>query len=91
MAEEINVQKVAKLAKLKLEAKEEKYFRDKFTEIIKYVGAISEVKIDKDTLEKDESLQKIYYEDRQVTSDVSPEQFSDHIENNFFKVPKVIN
>ncbi len=91
MRDEIDVTKVAKLAKLKLEKNEENYFRDKFSEIIEYVGTISEVEINQDTLEKDESQQKIYFKDQQETSDVSPEQFSEHMENSFFKVPRVID
>jgi aspartyl/glutamyl-tRNA(Asn/Gln) amidotransferase C subunit len=90
MKTEIDVQKIAKLARLKLDKDEEKELRDKFAEIINYVGSISEVEIGEQTREKDESLQKIYHEDRQVKSEVSPEQFSAHVENLFFKVPKVI-
>ena len=90
MKTEIDVQKIAKLARLKLDKDEEKELRDKFAEIINYVGSISEVEIGEQTREKDESLQKIYHKDRQVKSDVSPEQFSTHVENLFFKVPKVI-
>ena len=74
----------------KLEVFEEKYFEEKFRQIIKFVGQISEVDISSEMLEKDESLQKIYQKDSLENSDVSPDQFSKHLENKFFKVPKVI-
>ncbi|PCI30290.1 MAG: hypothetical protein COB67_02105 [SAR324 cluster bacterium] len=90
MTAEIDVQKVAKLAHLKLDAQEEKYFQDKFKGILGYVGMIEAVEIGEDTLEKDESLQKVYYQDQQRVSPVSPEQFSDYMENKFIKVPKII-
>ena len=90
MSDQIDVKKVAALARLELTADEEVYFQDKFKEIIGYVGKISEVEIDDTMLEKDESLQKIFHTDEPRKSDVSPEQFSEYVENNFFKVPKVI-
>ncbi len=91
MAEEMDVKKVAKLARLKLTPDEEKYYKVKFKEILDYVGTISEVKIDSDMKEKDESLQNIYRDDVRQDSSVSPKQFSDYVENSFFKVPKVID
>ena len=90
MAEEINVKKVAKLARITLSKEEEKYFEEKFRQIIKFVGQISEGAISSEMLEKDESLQKIYQKDSLEKSDVSPDQFSNNLENKFFKVPKVI-
>jgi len=90
MTEPINVEKIAKLARLKLEKNEEAYFQEKFNEILGYVGSISEAKLESVELEKDESMQQIYHEDKTVQSDVSPNQFSNFIENNFFKVPRVI-
>jgi len=90
MSENIDVKKVAELARLKLDADEEKYFKEKFNEILKYVSSISEVEIGDEVLEKDESLQKIFQQDEVQKSDVSPDQFSEYVENKFFKVPKVI-
>lgn len=91
MAEDIDVKKVAELARLKLTEKEEKYYEVRFKEILEYVSLLSEVEINSEMKEKDESLQVVYREDIQKKSDVSPDQFSDHLENNFFKVPKVID
>jgi aspartyl/glutamyl-tRNA(Asn/Gln) amidotransferase C subunit len=91
MPENIDVKKVAELARLKLDDIEEKYFKEKFNEILNYVSSIAEVEIEDDVLEKDESLQKIFQEDIAQKSDVSPDQFSNYVENKFFKVPKIIN
>jgi len=90
MANEIDVKKVAKLARLKLTEEEEGYYKARFKEIIEYVGLLSEVDIDSEMKEKDESLQVIYREDQREDSSVSPDQFSHYTENKFFKVPKVI-
>lgn len=90
MTEKIDVKKVAKLARLKLTEEEEVYYKEKFNDILEYVGVLSEVEIDSEMKEKDESLQVIYREDKREDSPVSPEQFSDYTENRFFKVPKVI-
>ena len=90
MSEEINVLKVAKLARLKLQADEEIYFKEKFNKIMEYVSTISEVEITSDMKAKDESLQKIYRPDQKDKSPVKPDQFSEYIDNKFFKVPKVI-
>ncbi len=90
MAEEIDVKKVAKLARLKLSGDEERYYESQFKEIIEYVGLLSEVEIDSEMKEKDESNQVIYREDKRARSEVAPDQFSDYTENSFFKVPNVI-
>ncbi len=90
MPEEIDVKKVATLARLKLTEDEEKYYEKRFKEILDYVGLLSEVKIDSEMKEKDETLQVIYREDKRGDSSVSPNQFSEYVENKFFKVPKVI-
>ena len=90
MSEDIDVKKVAKLARLKLTSDEEDYFKDRFKDIIEYVGLLSEVEIDSEMKEKDESNQVVYREDKRMDSSVAPDQFSGYIENNFFKVPKVI-
>jgi len=90
MTEKFNVEKVAELARLNLNKEDEAYFKDKFNSILDYVGTISKVEITSSMKEKDESHQKIYRSDIREDSPVSPDQFSDKLENNFFKVPKVI-
>ena len=90
MSEEIDVKKVAKLARLKLTADEEAYYAARFKEILDYVGLLSEVEIDSEMKEKDESNQELYRVDKRNESPVSPDQFSQYTENRFFKVPKVI-
>ena len=88
--EDIDVQKVAKLARLQLNEKEEEYFKSKFKSILEYVGKISEVDITDNLKEKDETLQRIYREDTVKETRINLEDFSDFVENDFFKVPKVI-
>ena len=90
MTNTIDVKKVASLSRLKLAKEEEAYFEEKFESILNYVSKIAEVKIESDMREKDESNQRVYRQDTVINSDVSPEQFSETIENLFFKVPKVI-
>ncbi|MCP4750659.1 MAG: hypothetical protein GY866_07195 [Proteobacteria bacterium] len=58
---------------------------------MKYVGSISEVEIDKEAMEKDESLPQVFHDDTHRKSPVTPDMFSDKIENKYFKVPKVID
>ena len=88
--DEIDVQKVAKLARLKLNKEDEAYFKAKFNSILEYVGKIAEVDISDEMKEKDESLQRIYRPDTMKKSEISLADFSDYVENGFFKVPKVI-
>ena len=90
MSEEIDVKKVARLARLRLKTDEEIYFAEKFRSILEYVGSISQVEIDDPMTEQDELFRMISREDVHRTSPVSPEQFSGNVENKFFKVPKVI-
>ncbi len=90
MSEKIDVKKVAKLARLKLQENEEADFEEKFNAIMDYVGTISEVEITSDMKEKDESQQQLYRLDKKEKSQVRPDQFSDYVDGKFFKVPKVI-
>ena len=90
MTEKFNVEKVAELARLNLNKEDEAYFKDRFNSILDYVGTISQVDINSSMKEKDESNQRIYRADIHEDSSVSPGQFSENIENKFFKVPKVI-
>ncbi|NQU65503.1 MAG: aspartyl/glutamyl-tRNA amidotransferase subunit C [SAR324 cluster bacterium] len=90
MREEINVLKVAKLARLKLQDDEEIYFKEKFNSIMDYVSTISEVEITTDMKEKDESLQIRYRSDFKEDSPVKLDQFSEYVDKKFFKVPRVI-
>jgi len=90
MSEDINVQKVAQLARLKLTAAEESYFGDKFKEILGYVSLLSEVNIEGKTDQRDESNLSIYRTDQTNPSGIAVEDFSDKIENQHFMVPSVI-
>jgi len=90
MTEEINVKKVAKLARLTIKPEEEVYFKEQFNKIMNYIGTISSVTIGEAMAEKDESLQVVFRPDQPVESTITPESFSQTLENDFFKVPKVI-
>jgi len=90
MTEPIDVQKVALLAHLKLTDQEEKYFGEKFEQIIGYVDLLSEVVIEGDPTPKDESLQSLYREDVAIDSGIKIQDFSDKIENQHFMVPSII-
>lgn len=90
MSEIIDVQEIANLARLKLNEGETAYLQKQFQAIKGYIDKISEVQVDAQMMEKDESAQQVYHEDRTQISEVSPEQFSPYVENHFFKVPKVL-
>ncbi|MDX2470035.1 MAG: Asp-tRNA(Asn)/Glu-tRNA(Gln) amidotransferase subunit GatC [SAR324 cluster bacterium] len=90
MSEEIDVQKVAKLARLKLTEEEERVVGQKFKDVLGYIATLEEVEITGELAGKDESEQVLYRPDKNVVSPVKPEDFSPHMENGFFKVPKVI-
>ncbi|MGK0289885.1 MAG: aspartyl/glutamyl-tRNA(Asn/Gln) amidotransferase C subunit [bacterium] len=90
MSDTINVHKIAKLARLHLNEEEVKQYEETFQDIIKYIDKISEVEVDSAMDEKDESMQVIYHADKSRSSEVHPDQFSTNIENQFFKVPRVM-
>ena len=86
----IDVEKVAQLARLRLNPDEKEYFKEQFGCVLAYFGSISPVETDETVMERDESLQRVGHEDTVQKSVVSPEQFSDNIESGFFTVPRVI-
>ena len=90
MSNEIDVQKVAKLARLKLTKEEEEVVGQKFKDVIGYIAMLEEVEITGDLEGKDESDQVLYRPDKNIVSPVKPEDFTNNMENGFFKVPKVI-
>lgn len=90
MSDNIDVHKIALLSRLSLKEDEEKVLKEKFSSIKEYIDLISEVKLDEDLPEKDESLQQVYHEDKMNKQTIPLDSFSKHTENSFFKVPKVI-
>ncbi|OGH00210.1 MAG: hypothetical protein A2600_06965 [Candidatus Lambdaproteobacteria bacterium RIFOXYD1_FULL_56_27] len=90
MNPEIDVQKVAKLARLKLTAEEEVVVGERFKKVLGYVSLISELALDQEGDQRDETHLAPFREDVARPSGIRPEDFSAHTENGFFKVPSVI-
>ena len=85
------VRKIARLSSLELTEQETKIFAEQFSVILEYFELLKTAEIPKVTVETDESYLSGSREDKMVKSPVSPEQFSSHLENGFFKVPRVID
>ncbi len=85
------IDKTAKLCKLKFDAKEKEIFEKQFENIVKYVSIINELPID-----DLEPLAQLEVADKTVREDIAKEglQLEDALRNapkkneNFFKVPK---
>ncbi len=90
MTDKIDVKKVARLARLNLTPEEEKDYTEKFQQVLGYVDQIAEVVIEGELSTKDESLQQLYRPDQAIDSSVHPKDFSPYLENQFFKVPPII-
>lgn len=86
----MDIQKIAKLARLQLEVEEEERLQKKFEMIKSYIDSLSEVDTQNIHCEKEESFQQIYHEDIPKNSGISLTDFSPYIESNYIKVPKVI-
>ena len=86
------VRKIARLSSLELTEQETEIFAEQFSVILEYFELLKTAEIPKVAVETDESyLRGGSREDKMVKSPVSPEQFSPHLENGFFKVPRVID
>jgi len=87
---QVDVKKVAQLARLELNAEEETYYAEKFQEILGYVDQLAEVEITGELQGKDEGDQQLNRVDEVKKSPVHPEDYSPFLENHFFKVPPII-
>ena len=85
------VRKIARLSSLELTEQETEIFAEQFSVILEYFELLKTAEIPKVAVETDESYLSGSREDKMVKSPVSPEQFSPHLENGFFKVPRVID
>ena len=85
------VRKIARLSSLELTEQETEIFEEQFSVILEYFELLKTAEIPKVTVETDERYLIVSREDKMVKSPVSPEQFSPHLENGFFKVPRVID
>jgi len=85
------VRKIARLSSLELTEQETEIFAEQFSVILDYFELLKASEIPEVAAETDESYLSGSREDKMVKSPVSPEQFSPHLENGFFKVPRVID
>ena len=91
MSNDIDVKKVAELAKIHLPESEEQYYQEQFQKVLNYFDLLSQVDTESiASMPKDESLQNLFRDDVMERSSVHPEDFSPYVENHFLKVPKVI-
>ena len=85
------VKKIARLSSLELTERETTVFAEQFSTILEYFELLKEAEISDLSHKTDESYLKSGREDKVIKSTVSPEQFSTHLEKEFFKVPKIID
>ena len=85
------VTKIAKLSALELTPEEKEKYATQFSTILDYFKVLNSLDIAEETGDRDESHLDPAREDKAHSPQVSPDQFSPYIENNSFKVPKVID
>ena len=85
------VRKIARLSSLELTENETDIFAEQFSVILDYFELLKTAEILEVTAKTNESYLSGSREDKMVKSPVSPEQFSQYLENGFFKVPRVID
>lgn len=85
-----DIAKIGQLASLELTDEEKKTFAHQFEEILEYFKVIDGVTVPEKL--GDDPTQKAPHvrEDIALDSGVGPEDFSPHLEDGHFKVPKVI-
>ncbi len=86
-----DVRKIARLSALELDEEEIETFARQFTEILGYFEVLKSAPVSDELEEAVQHLPEEGREDRQVSSPVTPDQFSPYLENGFFKVPRVID
>ena len=84
-----DIEKIGELASLDLSQQEKQEMVKQFEGILGYFKMIDEVALP-DLGEYSTEMAEALREDQVVESGVSPESFSDHLEDGHFKVPKVI-
>ena len=85
------VQKIARLSSLELTEKEAEVFAEQFSGIMEYFELLKTAEIPDVVTSVDENHLGGSRKDKMVKSPVSPEQFSQYLEDGFFKVPRVID
>lgn len=84
------IEKIADLAKLELTQAEKEVFSGQFTEILDYFRTIESVATDDIPAYTTGDSSPHFRQDVAENSPVSPESFSEFLENDHFKVPRVI-
>ena len=84
------VRKIARLSSLELTEIETEIFAEQFSVILEYFELLKTAQIPDVVTNVDESHLGGSRKDKMEKSPVSPEQFSQYLEDGFFKVPRVI-
>ncbi len=84
------IEKIATLASLDLTGPEKETFARQFEEILNYFKIIDAAPAGTAKAADSTRTGPLFREDVAITSGVSPRDFSPHLENGHFKVPKVI-
>lgn len=82
--------KIAELASLELTGEEKQAFAAQFEQILEYFRVIAEAPLPETEQPTSAEADPHFREDETVPSGVSPADFSPHMEQGHFKVPKVI-
>lgn len=84
------IERIAELANLELTEGEKETFAQQFGEILEYFRKIAGVSTDSIPAYAGTDPDPHFRPDRQESSGVDPESFSNYLENDHFKVPRVI-
>ena len=85
-----DIERIAELASLELNAEEKATFARQFEDILNYFKVIDSAPLSGEDAPSTAPEGPLFREDKAVPSGVSPRDFSAHLEENHFKVPKVI-
>ena len=84
------IEKIAALASLELTDEEKTTLARQFEDILNYFKVIDAAPLSEGEIADGGGESPLFREDKAVDSGVSPQEFSDHLEDGHFKVPKVI-
>ena len=85
------VSKIARLSALELTEIELKNFVNQFSLILDYFELLEKAEISDCYIDKSEINIQTGRKDKVIKSSVSPESFSNYLEEGFFKIPRVID
>ena len=87
--QKIDLNKIAKLAYLKIDDKEKELLESKLEKVISYVGKIQNLELET-AINKTAKKQQIFHQDKTQKSAINVENLGSFVENNCFIVPKVV-